>query len=55
MSRSTLFLLLSAMVAGYAHQTYAAETAAADQGVRERYQLEEARSPVRESPGWRER
>jgi phosphoglycerate dehydrogenase-like enzyme len=53
MSRSTFIVLLSAMVAGYAHQTYAADTAAADQSVRERYQLEEARSPMRESPGWR--
>ncbi len=53
MSRSTFIVLLSALVVGYAHQTYAADTAAADQGVRERYQLEEARSPVRESPGWR--
>ena len=53
MSRSIFIWLLSAVIAGYAHQTYAADAAAANQSVRERYQLEEARSPVRESPGWR--
>ena len=53
MIRLTFIWLLSAVVAGYAHQTYAADAAAANQSVRERYQLEEARSPVRESPDWR--
>ena len=53
MSRSTFIALLSAMLAGHALQTYAADTAAAAQSVRERYQLEEAQSPVRDNPGWR--
>lgn len=53
MNRSTFLVLLAAMLAGYAQRTYAADSAATNQSVRERYQLEEARSPVRESPGWR--
>ncbi len=53
MSKSTLIVLLSAVAVGYARMTYAADVAPAEQSVRERYQLEEASSPVRESPGWR--
>ncbi len=53
MSKSTLSVLLTALIAAFVHQTHAGDTAPADLDVRERYQLEEARSPVRESTGWR--
>jgi hypothetical protein len=41
------------MLAEHTLPTYAVDPAAAYQCVRERYQLEEAKSPVRERPDWR--